>query len=90
MNTMNNITPTEKVKRTQTLIAMESLIKTLGGRAAYIAWLSAMPEGTEINLTGGLDNTVAVSIAENTDHYTKMVRIFTENMTPVLRAEGNL
>ena len=91
MNTYTEkITVTEKVKRTQAIIAMESLIKTMGGRAAYIAWLSAMPEGTELTTAGGLSSNAAAAIADNTEHYTRMVKTFADNMVPVLQAEAKL
>lgn len=90
MNTTPIITEIEKTKRTQILMAMESLVKTMGGRDAYIAWLSAMPAEAGLNLSGGMDQRTARAVAENTDAYRKMLKAFETSMVPVIKDEANL
>lgn len=84
MNEITNISPAEKVQRTQTLIAMERLIISLGGRDAYVVWLSAMPESVALNAAGGLAQSSAMSIAENDAHYNHLVKTFANCMLPTM------
>ena len=89
MNTINSkpaINPAEKAQRSTTIMAMERLILSLGGRTAYIKWLADLPEDAELNGAGGLSQKSLIAIAENDEQYSKMVTAFAECMLPTMEA----
>ena len=89
MNTINSrpaINPAEKAQRYTTILAMERLILSLGGRGAYVKWLEALPEDAELNSAGGLSQHSLITIAENDEQYSKMVTAFAKYMLPTMEA----
>ena len=89
MNTINSkptINPAEKAQRSTTILAMERLILSLGGRGAYVKWLEALPEDAELNSAGGLSQRSLITIAENDEQYSKMVAAFAKYMLPTMEA----
>lgn len=89
MNTIDNkpaLNPAEKAQRSTTLLAMERLILSLGGRGAYVKWLEALPEDAELNSAGGLSQKSLIAIAENDEQYSKMVTAFAKYMLPTMEA----
>ena len=89
MNTINSrpaINPAEKAQRSTTILAMERLILSLGGRGAYVKWLEALPEDAELNSAGGLSQHSLITIAENDEQYSKMVTAFAKYMLPTMEA----
>lgn len=87
MNTINSkpaINPAEKAQRSTTLLAMERLILSLGGRDAYIKWLEALPTDAGLNNAGGLNQHSVMAISVNDDQYSKMVTAFAKYMLPTM------
>lgn len=89
MNTINSKTtlnPAEKAQRSTTILAMERLILSLGGRIAYMKWLADLPKDAELNSAGGLSQRSLIDIAENDEQYSKMVATFAKCMKPYMDA----
>lgn len=89
MNTINSkptLNTAEKAQRSTTILAMERLILSMGGRTAYIKWLADLPEDAELNSTGGLSQQSLIAIAENDEQYSKMVTAFAKYMLPTMEA----
>ena len=80
----------ERIQRSQNLMAMERLTVNMGGRDAYIGWLSAMPEDVVLTTGGGMSQASALKIAEDEEQYTRLVKAFALAMLPKLKeaAEG--
>ena len=86
INSKTTLNPAEKAQRSTTVLAMERLILSLGGRTAYIKWLADLPEDAELNGAGGLSQKSLIAIAENDVQYSKMVTAFAEVMLPTMEA----
>lgn len=87
MNT-NNQTVTnaaERIQRSQNIMAMERLTVNMGGRDAYIGWLSAMPEDVVLNSGGGMSQASALKIVEDEEQYNRLVKAFALAMLPKLK-----
>lgn len=76
----------QKLSRAQTLRAMQTLVITMGGVKGYGVWLDAMPEGTTLSPSGGVDQSALMEIAANDEKYNAAVKAFAQVMSPVLSA----
>lgn len=83
---MDQTNTAQKLTRAQNLRAMQTLIITMGGVKGYGEWLAAMPEGTALNPSGGVDQAALMAVAESDEAYSKAMEAFKAVMTPVLDA----
>lgn len=85
MTNENTVNPATKVTRMQTIRAMETLSANLGGKDAYIAFLTALPDSITM-IGSGISNASAAAVAEDDASYEKVVKAFAKNMGSVLTA----
>ena len=74
----------EVLERVQNLRAMERLMVNVGGKAAYIEWLKALPEDTGLSSVGTVGQEALREIAENEKSYNAVLKTFAACMGPVL------
>lgn len=85
MENETTINPGTKVNRMQTIRAMETISANLGGRDAFVAFLSALP--ADVSMTSvGLSSASVAAVAQDEEAYNKAVKAFATHMSTVLTA----
>lgn len=70
--------------RLQTLRAMERIVTQLGGKAAYVKWLAAMPDDVSLADAGSLSTDALTAISKDEEAFLAIKYEFAAIMGPVL------